>query len=147
GPETDAAGLNGTLAHEMFHTFVGSLDAPQGLASSWFGEGLAVHYARLLLLRTGQATPGEFLEGLNSTAARYYTNALNDTPNEEIPARFWEDTRVRVLPYDRGSLYFAALDYRLRSLSSRRRSLDDLLLGMLERRRAGQPMDQAAWVS
>lgn len=146
GPETDAAGLNGTLAHEMFHVFVGSLDAPAGLASSWFGEGLAVHYQRLMLLRTGQSTPGEFLDSVNGTAARYYTNALIDTPNDEIPARFWEDTRVRVLPYDRGSLYFAALDHRLRSLSSRRRSLDDLLLAMLELRRAGQPMDQAAWV-
>src|SRR5690606_37332393 len=54
--------------------------------------------------------------------------------------------RVRVLPYDRGSMYFAVLDHRLRSLSSRRRSLDDLLLGMLELRRAGQPMDRAAWM-
>jgi predicted metalloprotease with PDZ domain len=146
GPETDAAGLNGTLAHEMFHVFVGSLDAPAGLQSSWFGEGLAVHYERLMLLRTGQITPGQFLDSVNATAARYYTNALIDTPNDEIPARFWEDTRVRVLPYDRGSLYFAALDHRLRSLSSRRRSLDDLLLAMLELRRSGRPMDRAAWV-
>lgn len=146
GPHTKAEGLNDTLAHEMFHVFVGSLDAPPGLASSWFGEGLAVHYARLLLLRTGQVTPGEFLDSLNATAARYYTNALIGTPNDEIPARFWEDTRVRVLPYDRGSMYFAVLDHRLRSLSSRRRSLDDLLLAMLELRRSGQPMDRDAWL-
>lgn len=146
GPDTRADDLHSTLAHEMFHTFVGSLDAPEGLASSWFGEGLAVHYTRKLLLRAGHVTAAEFLESLNSTAARYYTNALIDTPNEQIPARFWEDTRVRVLPYDRGSMYFAALDYRLRSLASRRRSLDDLLLAMLGLRRSGQPMDRAAWV-
>jgi len=145
GPETGAEGLNGTLAHEMFHTFVGSLDAPQGLASSWFGEGLAVHYARLLLLRTGQITPERFLDSVNSTAARYYTNALIDTPNDEIPARFWEDTRVRVLPYDRGSMYFAVLDHQLRKASDGERSLDDLLRAMLEIRRAGRPMDRAAW--
>jgi hypothetical protein len=146
GQETDGDSLNGTLAHEMFHVFVGSLDAPQGLASSWFGEGLAVHYQRLLLLRTGQITPERFLESVNSTAARYYTNALIDTPNDEIPTRFWEDTRVRVLPYDRGSMYFAVLDHELRSASDGERSLDDLLRAMLAIRRAGGPMGQAAWV-
>lgn len=146
GPDTEPDELHFTLAHEMFHTFVGSLDAPTGLAASWFGEGLAVHYTRKLLLRFGQISPEAFLGSLNSTAGRYYTNALIDTPNSEIPARFWEDTRVRVLPYDRGSLYFAALDHRLRRESGGKRSLDDLLRAMLARRRSGEPMDRAAWV-
>lgn len=146
GPGTKVDELHFTLAHEMFHTFAGSLDAPPGLLSSWFGEGLAVHYTRKLLLRTGQISPEAFLESLNSTAGRYYTNAMIDTPNAGIPARFWADTRVRVLPYDRGSLYFAELDHRLRRESEGKRSLDDLLRAMLERRRAGAPMDRAAWV-
>lgn len=146
GADTEGESLAGTLAHEMFHVFVGSLDAPAGLASSWFGEGLAVHYQRQLNLRTGQVTPARFLESLNSTAARYYTNALIDAPNDEIPERFWEDTRIRVLPYDRGSMYFAVLDHELRRESGGERSLDDLLRAMLELRRSGNPMDQDAWV-
>ena len=145
GMDTEGASLAGTLAHEMFHVFVGSLDAPAGLASSWFGEGLAVHYQRQLNLRTGQVTPTRFLESLNSTAARYYTNALIDAPNDQIPARFWEDTRIRVLPYDRGSMYFAVLDHELRRESGGARSLDDLLRAMLAIRRDGRPMDQDAW--
>jgi predicted metalloprotease with PDZ domain len=143
---TDVEPLKLTLAHEMFHSFVHSLDAPQGLESSWFGEGLAVYYQRLLPLRAGQLAPAAFLEDLNGTAGRYYTNALIDTPNDQIAARFWEDTRVRVLPYDRGSMYFARLDHRIRTASGGERSLDDLLLAMLELRRAGAPMDKAAWV-
>lgn len=135
-----------TLAHEMFHAFVHSLDEPEGLASSWFGEGLAVHYARLLPLRAGQIPPERFLASLNSTAARYYTNALADTPNDEIPRRFWEDTRVRVLPYDRGSMYFAKLDHRLREKAGGEKSLDDLLRRMLQLRWSGEPMDHDAWV-
>ncbi|MGH8194909.1 MAG: peptidase M61 [Woeseiaceae bacterium] len=142
---TDVEPLKLTLAHEMFHSFVHSLDAPQGLEASWFGEGLAVYYQRLLPLRAGQLSPAAFLEDLNETAGRYYTNALLDTPNAQIPARFWEDTRVRVLPYDRGSMYFARLDHRIRTASGGERSLDDLLLAMLELRRAGHPMDRAAW--
>jgi predicted metalloprotease with PDZ domain len=147
GDATRLAPLKITLAHEMFHTWKFALDAPQGLISSWYGEGMAVYYARNLALRFGQITPDEFLHDLNTTAARYYTNALFATPNDQVPARFWADTRVRVLPYDRGSMYFAVLDTQLRKASRGARSLDDLLIRMLERRRAGQTVDHAAWVA
>jgi predicted metalloprotease with PDZ domain len=146
GEQQDVSGFKITLAHEMLHTFVGSLDAPGGLESSWFSEGMAVFYARRLALRFDHIDPDRFLQDLNSTAARYYTDALNDTPNSEIPKRFWADTRIRVLPYDRGSMYFAVVDGEVRKATGGKKGLDDLLLSMLERRRAGRPMDKAAWV-
>ncbi|MGJ5816746.1 peptidase M61 [Paludibaculum fermentans] len=145
GPKVTAEDLTITLAHEMLHTFAGGLDQPSGLEGSWFSEGLAVHYARLLALRAGQITPAEFLHDLNSTAGRYYTNAFLGTPNSEIPKRFWADTRIRVLPYDRGSLYFAVLDTQLRAASQGQRGLDELLLQFLQRRERSLPLDEAAW--
>lgn len=146
GPNTNLDDLKITLAHEMLHTFVGGLDEPEGLESSWFSEGMAVYYARLLAWRAGQITADQFLKDLNTTAGRYYTDALIDTPNSEIPARFWADTRVRVLPYDRGSMYFAVVDEQARAASGGKRSLNDLLLAMLKRREQG-PLDQAEWVN
>lgn len=141
--------LKGLLAHEMLHAWVRSLGSPEdaasGLASSWFGEGLAVHYQRLLPWRAGLIDDAAFLRDLNDTAARYYTNALIATPNAEIPAGFWRDTRIRVLPYDRGSLYFAKLDADIRAASGGARSLDDIVRAMLAERRAGRPMDAALW--
>lgn len=141
--------LKGLLAHEMLHAWVNSLDgmmdAPGGLYSSWFGEGLAVHYQRLLPWRAGLIDDEAFLADLNSTAGRYYTNALIDTPNDEIPDGFWRDTRIRVLPYDRGSLYFAKVDADIRASSGGQRSLDDLVRAMLAERRAGHPMNLALW--
>ncbi|MBB6250839.1 peptidase M61 [Nitrospirillum iridis] len=145
--KTDERQFKFTLAHEMVHTFIESLDSPQGLQSSWFSEGIAVYYQNRLPLRAGMITGDEFLKDLNTTAARYYTNVLNTTPNSVIPERFWADTRVRVLPYDRGALYFALVDGEVRKASHGRRSLDDLVLAMLDRRRHGQPMDHAAWVA
>ncbi|HEY6517224.1 MAG TPA: hypothetical protein VIY50_13870 [Steroidobacteraceae bacterium] len=136
-----------TLAHEMVHTFVGGLDTPEGLLSSWYAEGLAVYYERVLPWRAGLISTADFLDDLNKTAARYYTDRLNDTPNSQIPARFWADTRVRVLPYDRGSLYFAQLNAEIRRRTHGRHSLDDLVLQMIGRRRQGQPVDEAAWSS
>jgi hypothetical protein len=145
GPTTKLDDLKITLAHEMLHTFVGGLDKPEGLESSWFSEGMAVYYARLLAWRAGQITADQFLTDLNTTAGRYYTDALIDTPNSEIPARFWADTRVRVLPYDRGSMYFAVVNEEVRAASGGKRSLDDLLLAMLKRREQGT-LDQSEWV-
>jgi predicted metalloprotease with PDZ domain len=145
--ETKAEDLELTLAHEMVHTFVGGLDAPQGLASSWYSEGLAVYYERMLPWRAGRISTADFLTDLNRTAARYYTDLLGNTPNSEIPARFWADTRVRVLPYDRGSLYFAQLNAELREASHGRRSLDDLVLRMIGRRRHGLRVDEQAWIA
>lgn len=136
-----------TLAHEMVHTFVRGLEGGNGLADSWFGEGIAVYYERLLPLRAGQISRADYLADLNSTAARYYTDILNTTPNAEIPARFWPDTRIRVLPYDRGALYFAQLNDEIVLASGGKRSLDDVLLAFLDRRREGKPLTQDAWVS
>jgi predicted metalloprotease with PDZ domain len=146
GAKADVSGFKVTLAHEMLHTYVGGLDAPNGLEGSWFTEGMAVFYARRLALRFHHIDADQFLEDLNSTAARYYTDPLSGTPNAEIPQRFWADTRIRVLPYDRGSLYFTVVDSEMRRASHGQRSLDDLLMSMLARRHAGTPMDQAAWV-
>lgn len=136
-----------TLAHEMVHTFVGALDAPDGLLSSWYAEGTAVYYERVLPWRAGLIPTADFLADLNKTAARYYTDRLNDTPNSRIPAGFWADTRIRVLPYDRGSLYFAQLNAEIRRTTHGRRSLDDLVLQMITRRRQGRPVDESAWIA
>jgi predicted metalloprotease with PDZ domain len=67
------------------------------------------------------------------------------TPNDDIPAGFWKDTRIRVLPYDRGSLYFATVDAQIKAASRGDRSLDDMVREMLAERRAGRPMDLALW--
>ena len=137
----DPEKLKGTLAHEMIHTWTAS-----GLGGQWYGEGIAVHYQGLLPLRAGMISPADFLDDLNATARRYYTNALNNTPDREIAARFWEDTRIRTLPYDRGAMYFAVLDGRIRRASGGKRSLDDLIVEMVRKRRAGAPATEAQWL-
>lgn len=136
------------LAHEMLHTFAPALgDMGTGASSTqWFSEGLAIYYQRLLPLRAGLIGPEDFLTDLNQTAGRYYTNLLNDTPNDQIFPRFWEDTRIRVLPYDRGSMYLSAVNAQIRKASGGTRSLDDLILELLERTKKGLPNDPGTWV-
>lgn len=149
GPKTPIKDLESLLAHEMVHAWInslsGTMDAPGGLGLSWFGEGLAVHYQRLLPYRAGLISRADFLEDLNATAARYYTNSQIATPNSRIADGFWKDTRIRVLPYDRGSLYFAKVDAEIREASGGARSLDDIVRQMLAERRKGHAMDLALW--
>jgi hypothetical protein len=146
----DPRDLQFTLAHEMFHTFqphLTSAQGPESLANSWFNEGLAVFYQRVLPLRSGLIDSRAFLEDLNFHAGRYYTNALGNVPNAEVPARFWEDTRIRTLPYDRGFLYFATVDEAVRRVSEGKRSLDDLMLQMQARETAGEAVADESWAS
>ncbi|HET8750819.1 MAG TPA: peptidase M61 [Sphingomicrobium sp.] len=142
---SDPHDLELTLAHEMFHTFAPRIGDPAGLESSWFGEGLATYYQRELPFRFGMIDSATFLEDLNYTAGRYYTNALGNAPNSEVPKRFWEDTRIRTLPYDRGALYFATVDDAVRKASGGKHSLDDLVLAMRARQLAGKTLTNADW--
>ena len=144
----DPQQLEFTLAHEMFHTFQPHLSSqPEGetLADSWFNEGMAVFYQARLPFRYGMIDADAFLVDLNFTAARYYTNILGNAPNSDVPARFWQDTRIRTLPYDRGFLYFVTVDEAVRKASAGRASLDDLMLAMLQRQQHGQRIGMADW--
>jgi len=145
GMGADVNRLRLTLAHEMFHTFQPFITQPSGLASSWFGEGLATFYQARLPLRYGMITPEAYLADINWTAARYYTSVMANAPNSEVPLRFWADTRIRTLPYDRGMLYFAALDDRLRKASGGKTSLDDLVMAMLELEHQGKATGNTDW--
>lgn len=132
--------LKSILGHEMTHTWTAN-----GIGQ-WYSEGNAVFYQALLPWRAGMITADEYLADLNKTASRYYTNALKDTPEAEVAPRFWEDTRIRVLPYDRGAMYFAVLNGKVRKASGGRRSLDDLIQGMIVRVREAQPLTEAVWL-
>jgi hypothetical protein len=149
GPTSTAEQMRTLLAHEMLHAWVnsldGSMDAANGLDAAWFGEGLAVYYQRTLPYRAGLISAQAFLDDLNETAGRYYTNAMIAAPNAEIAAGFWRDTRIRVLPYDRGSLYFASVDAAIRRQSGGKRSLDDVVRAMLAARQRGEAMTLAMW--
>ena len=109
-------------------------------------KGNAVYYQALLAWRAGLITADHFLADLNQTASRYYTNALRATPEDQVLPHFWEDTRIRVLPYDRGAMYFAVLNGKIRKKSAGRRSVDDLIQTMIVRARAGEKLSDQTWV-
>ena len=128
------------LGHEMTHTWT-ALEL-----GKWYSEGNAVYYQAQLAWRAGMITTDGYLNDINETASRYYTDILNNVPEMDAEPRFWEDTRIRVLPYDRGAVYFAVLNGKIRRASGGKRSIDDLIQAMDDRAKAGQPVTEAVWL-
>lgn len=129
------------VAHELTHAWIGGpgsgvrLDGPEGSAY-WFTEGFTVHYTRELLLRAGLATPAELLDDLRERTERFLTNPDKGIANEAIAKGFFKSDTVNKVPYDRGALYAAEVDAAVRAKSGGKRSLDDLVLALLDRARA-----------
>ena len=137
-------GINITIIHEMSHKWVGGVSGQPG-ATSWFSEGANVFFTRRVPLAAGLMTPEQYIADVNHHTVRYYTNAINDLPNDQIPGLFWSDTRVRTLPYDRGSLYFARVDAQVRAASAGERGMNDLFFQLDGLRNAGTPVTAETW--
>lgn len=133
--------IKSLLGHEMTHTWTAN-----DVLGNWYSEGDAVYYQALIPWRSGLISTDQYLEDLNATAYRYFTNALRSLPEREVAPRFWEDTRIRVLPYDRGAMYFAVLNGEVRRASGGKRGIDDLVLIMIDRARKGEPTTEQDWI-
>jgi predicted metalloprotease with PDZ domain len=64
----------------------------------------------------------------------------------EVAKIGFKDERIRHTPYERGFLYFADCDARIREASKGKRKLDDVILELFARRNAGEKITQADWL-
>ncbi|MDE1150639.1 MAG: hypothetical protein PW843_29160 [Azospirillaceae bacterium] len=132
------------FTHEMVHHFVGVLDGDSS-ANAWFGEGLAEFYKIRLPLRAGLVNVVETAREIGGMTNAYYMSPLATTPYADMGKQRWAGGAAQVVPYNRGFMYFVNLNALIQAHSKGRRSLDNLVLAMLERRRAGLSYDEAAW--
>ena len=144
-PQSESS-MHFLLAHEMAHHWIGVLEGRPG-ATSWYSEGLAEYYKLMLPLRGGLIDPDAFVEELDRSTSRYYTNPRQTIPNDSVAAGFWSDSNVRLVPYQRGLMYFADLDAKLRVASAGQRSLDDVLLAFLDSGRHGVALTAESWTA
>lgn len=129
--------LKHLLAHELFHTWNGGkirAQKPEELIY-WFTEGFTEYYSRLLLLRAGLITFDEYVETYNRVLREYYSSPFRHLGNHRILKGYWNDERLRTLPYQRGDILAHNWNALIRAGSRGRRSLDDL---MAELFRAGR---------
>lgn len=133
-----------TFTHEMGHLFVGGIDAPQGV-QSWFSEGLNTYYTRLLPMRGGFTSVEEYARAINADFDAYWYGSARNFSADSITRIGFGDEAVRHMPYVRSSLYFADLDSHIRAHSRGRRTLDEVMRELFERRARGEHFDHAMW--
>jgi hypothetical protein len=131
--EIGEPGPRGTFFHEMIHQWVGGIDAPYGV-SSWFSEGLTTYYTHVLPMRGGFMPVNDFAEEINELSRKYYANPARTMSAEEITKVGFGDGDIRHIPYQRGALYFADLDSKLRAASGGERTLDMFMREIFQRR-------------
>jgi len=137
-------GMEGLLAHEMTHNWP-ALEGEHG-DTSWYSEGTAEYYSILLSWRAGVIDAGEFLKRINQRARGYYQNPLQSLTLQQADARYWKESNASYVPYGRGWMYLAITDAQIRKHSGGKRSLDDLVVTLVDRARRGQSYTLADWV-
>jgi len=137
------ASLYETLAHELVHEWL-RLDGPVEDVT-WFIEGSADYYSLVLPFRTGTLDEESFLNAVNLEARECYANPRRVLTVREAQRLFFSDFLAHRLPYARGMFYLADLDARLRRATSGRQSVDDVVRGVLRRRRSGERVGIEQW--
>ncbi len=136
--------LQSLLAHEMTHNWP-ALEGDHG-DTAWYSEGAAEYYSILLSHRAGVTTLAQFQEEVNERAVGYYTNPYVNFTNRDAARIFWTDWSAQRVPYGRGFMYLAKVDAQIRAKSKGKRSLDDLVVPMFERKQQGKTPSIDDWL-
>jgi hypothetical protein len=84
---------------------------------------------------------------INGRARGYFGSVGRSFPAEELgKAGFGRSEDIRHVPYNRGSLYFADLDAKIRAGSQGTRKLDDVVFTFIELRKTKGTVDQNDWL-
>jgi len=144
GADPSTNKLHYVVAHEMVHSLARYLEK-EDVQGDWYTEGLANYIALTVPNAAGLYTPDEYLSLVKEESAGYYTNAKRSLPNSEFPGVVWSGRNAWLLPYNRGTLYLADLDAKLKAHGAKVTVLD-LANEMSARIDAGEPSDRHTWL-
>lgn len=118
------------IAHELFHTWnsakLGALPKP-AISSYWFSEGFTEFYANELLFRAGLISAQDHADFYNKKLRSYYLSPVRNLSNAEVVSKFFTDSAVEELPYQRGFLLASRWNTEIKGKTKERYSLDDAM--------------------
>lgn len=139
------ADMRSVFVHELLHQWTGFV-AGGAIDENWFSEGLTTYYEKTLPFQAGVVSLDEYVETLNGLSHRYYSNDARDWSISEIKKVGFGDGDIRHVPYDRGALYFADLDSRLRAASGGENGLREFMSEVFAARQSGEiVLDADKW--
>lgn len=132
-----------TLAHEIIHNWPRmENNAGEG---NWFNEGTAEYYSVVLPYRAGIISREQMKQQLKEKLDRYLENPCRCMSNEEAHRMTWENKEAQKLPYGRGLCYLIDTQEKIRGRSGGSRSVDDLVLILVNKRKRGEKVTSEDW--
>jgi hypothetical protein len=123
-----------TVAHEMMHSWIpariGQMPKENEAADYWLSEGFTNWTTWRTLVRGGLWDPEDFAAAFNKSLAAYDTSPVRNASAQEAAAGFWARRDYQDLPYDKGMLIGAWLDYEIRARTNGAIDFDYILLAM-----------------
>jgi hypothetical protein len=133
------------VAHEMAHNWPHLSGPEEHGDTAWYSEGNAEFYSTALAYRAGAIDLDKFIKTVNGRAANYASNPHKQLSNAEAGKIFWSDSSAQRVPYGRGFMYLVRVDAQVRKLSGGKRSLDNLVLDVYARAKAGEKVGLPQW--
>jgi predicted metalloprotease with PDZ domain len=130
----------------MVHNWPLMDDEPYGTCT-WYSEGCAEYYSILLPVRFGLASREYLRDELQKRTDAYYTNPTRSKGNMEAAAICWEDRRAQKIAYGRGLFFLSETDAAIRRATIGGKSLDDVVLKLVEKSRNGEKCGNDAFIS
>ncbi|KAH8805223.1 hypothetical protein F5884DRAFT_835593 [Xylogone sp. PMI_703] len=137
------------LLHEMIHNWLlmdDETNSPDGDNNGWYIEGIANYFATILPYRWGIHSRAQFLEAMNRNMSSYYTNPLIHIDNRQAQEMAWKNYDALRLIYDRGFAYLVQVNAHILRASGGRRSIDQIVLELLQLKRSGSACGQNEWI-
>ena len=133
------------LAHEMVHNWPHLNDEPYG-ETTWYEEGTAEYYSIMIPLRAGLITKEQALSEIQKRTGDYYTNPTRNLSDLEAAKICWQDRRAQRLSYGRGIFFLANVDARIRRATAGQKSVDDVVLSLLDMGRRNEALGNEAFL-
>ncbi|GAM86976.1 hypothetical protein ANO11243_049970 [Dothideomycetidae sp. 11243] len=77
--------------------------------------------------------------------SQYYTNPSIHVPNKQARANVWNNPNDQMMIYSRGWIYLTRADQQIQQKSRGKRSLDDLVMQLLDNMRDDGDFSMTAW--
>ncbi|ABI78736.1 putative lipoprotein [Hyphomonas neptunium ATCC 15444] len=139
GEDRDPDEVRGLLAHEALHHFVGGYGDGGGAGGQqWYSEGVTNYYTVVLPYRAGLTSLEHYINDFNGYAKSYYTNPQSNLSNTEVTRLFFADGNAQIVPYNRGPLYVALTDARIRAASGGALRVDNLIFDFIDAQKGAE---------
>lgn len=121
------------LSHEYFHHWNGTTISLKGLEyeNKWFSEGFTEYYTYKLLYAAKMISPTDYVKSINEHIADYYLSPVRNEDNSTLGKNYWNTRAYNHLPYKKGFVYALYLDQLIKSSSSGRYSLDNVMFDLV----------------